>query len=165
MIKIHELNQSDRIIIYNYKGMNIADGGHCATVIDLSKKNFEYDTAIVRTDGQEKVLELTDEDYFDKLPISHKKMESKSIHSPRIKGLKITPPLKSDRTPAHYAGTDNVDVIEFTRQQFGNEEWIAAMKFNIIEYTTRLGRKDDIDKELDKIIDYAQRLKEGLAHE
>ena len=23
MIKIHELNQSDRIIIYNYKGMNI----------------------------------------------------------------------------------------------------------------------------------------------
>ena len=71
MIKIHELNQSDRIIIYNYKGMNIADGGHCATVIDLSKKNFEYDTAIVRTDGQEKVLELTDEDYFDKLPISH----------------------------------------------------------------------------------------------
>ena len=46
-----------------------------------------------------------------------------------------------------------------------NEEWIAAMKFNIIEYTTRLGRKDDIDKELDKIIDYAQRLKEELAHE
>lgn len=36
------------------------------------------------------------------------------------------------------------------------------MKFNIIKYATRLGRKDVLDKELDKIIDYAQRLKEGL---
>ena len=149
MIKIHELNQSDPIIIYNYKGMNIADGGHCATVINLSKKNFEYDTAIIRTDGQEKVLELTDEDYFDKLPTSHKKATQS----------------ESCDVPSHYQGTGDIDVIEFCRQHFTPEEFRGAMKFNLIKYPTRLGKKDDEVKELEKIEVYAKRLKEVLAHE
>ncbi|KOR12034.1 hypothetical protein AMC75_11760 [Staphylococcus carnosus] len=149
MIKIHELNKGNHIVIYSYKGMNIADGGHCATVIDLSKKNFEYDTAIVRTDGQEKVLELTDEDYFDKLPTSHKKAtqsESRDI-------------------PSHYQGTGDIDLIEFCRQQFTPEMFRGAMMFTIMRYATRLGRKDENVKELNKIIDYAERYKEVLEDE
>ncbi|WP_141751880.1 DUF3310 domain-containing protein, partial [Staphylococcus sp. HMSC056G08] len=64
--------------------------------------------------------------------------------------------------PEHYQGTGDIDVIEFCRQHFTPEEFRGAMKFNLIKYPTRLGRKDALDKELDKIIDYAQRLKEGL---
>lgn len=62
--------------------------------------------------------------------------------------------------PNHYKA--DIDVIEFCRQHFTDEEFKGAMKFNLIKYPTRLGRKDDIVKELDKIIDYAQRYKEVL---
>lgn len=62
--------------------------------------------------------------------------------------------------PTHYKA--DIDVIEFCRQHFADEEFKGAMKFNLIKYPTRLGRKDDMVKELDKIIDYAQRYKEVL---
>lgn len=62
--------------------------------------------------------------------------------------------------PTHYQA--DIDVIEFCRQHFTDEEFKGAMKFNLIKYPTRLGRKDHVVKELDKIIDYAQRYKEVL---
>lgn len=62
--------------------------------------------------------------------------------------------------PTHYKA--DIDMIEFCRQHFTDEEFKGAMKFNLIKYPTRLGRKDDMVKELDKIIDYAQRYKEVL---
>lgn len=62
--------------------------------------------------------------------------------------------------PDHYKA--DIDVIEFCRQHFTDEEFKGAMKFNLIKYPTCLGRKDDMVKELDKIIDYAQRYKEVL---
>lgn len=62
--------------------------------------------------------------------------------------------------PTHYQA--DIDVIEFCRQHFTDEEFKGAMKFNLIKYPTRLGRKDEMVKELDKIIDYAQRYKEVL---
>lgn len=65
--------------------------------------------------------------------------------------------------PTHYRA--DIDVIEFCRQHFTDEEFKGAMKFNLIKYPTRLGRKDDVVKELDKIIDYAQRYKEVLENE
>ena len=65
--------------------------------------------------------------------------------------------------PTHYKA--DIDVIEFCRQHFTDEEFKGAMKFNLIKYPTRLGRKDDVVKELDKIIDYAQRYKEVLENE
>ncbi len=64
--------------------------------------------------------------------------------------------------PDHYQA--DIDVIEFCRQHFTDEEFKGAMKFNLIKYPTRLGRKDDMVKELDKIIDYAQRYKEVLVN-
>lgn len=66
----------------------------------------------------------------------------------------------NNAVPNHYKA--DIDVIEFCRQHFTDEEFKGAMKFNLIKYPTRLGRKDDMVKELDKIIDYAQRYKEVL---
>lgn len=146
MNEIRDLRRDDRIILWQYRGLNVQDG-HAGVVIRevdrLGKKSV-----MVQLDGIDDPFELTDVDYFDKLPISFKKAE----HFEDYKNI-----------PEHYSG--QTDVIEFTRQQFTKDEWIASMKFNIIKYATRLGRKDALDKELDKIIDYAQRLKEGLAHE
>lgn len=68
--------------------------------------------------------------------------------------------IMNNAVPNHYKA--DIDVIEFCRQHFTDEEFKGAMKFNLIKYPTRLGRKDDVVKELDKIIDYAQRYKEVL---
>lgn len=62
--------------------------------------------------------------------------------------------------PKHYAG--ELDVIGFCEQQFTKEQVEGFYKFNIIKYATRLGRKDDIDKELHKIMTYAYRYREYL---
>ena len=140
-MKVRDLNLNDRIIIWSDDG----EEGKCGSVTAFSYKNFTQETASVLLDGEVNEIELTDKDYFDRLPISFKEAE----HFEDCKKI-----------PEHYFG--QTDVIEFTRQQFTKDEWIASMKFNIIKYATRLGRKDALDKELDKIIDYAQRLKEGL---
>lgn len=63
---------------------------------------------------------------------------------------------------SHYAGTDGVDVIAFIEQQWGAEAVRGFMAGNIIKYATRLGRKDDEDKELAKIIDYAERYRKYI---
>ena len=140
-MKVRDLNLNDRIIIWSDDG----EEGKCGSVTAFSYKNFTQETASVLLDGEVNEIELTDKDYFDRLPISFKEAK----HFEDCKNI-----------PEHYSG--QTDVIEFTRQQFTKDEWIASMKFNIIKYATRLGRKDALDKELDKIIDYAQRLKEGL---
>lgn len=140
-MKVRDLNLNDRIIIWSDDG----EENKCGSVTAFSYKNFTQETASVLLDGEVNEIELTDRDYFDRLPISFKEAE----HFEDCKNI-----------PEHYSG--QTDVIEFTRQQFTKDEWIASIKFNIIKYATRLGRKDALDKELDKIIDYAQRLKEGL---
>lgn len=137
MNEIKDLKRDDCIILWQYRGLNVQDGHAGVVIREVDKLGKQ--SVMVHLDGIDDPFELTDEDYFDK----------KAEHFEDCKNI-----------PAHYFG--QTDVIEFTRQQFTKDEWIASMKFNIIKYATRLGRKDALDKELDKIIDYAQRLKEGL---
>lgn len=137
MNEIRDLKRDDRIILWQYRGLNV-QGGHAGVVI-REVDRLGKQSVMVQLDGIDDPFELTDEDYFEK----------KAEYFEDCKNI-----------PEHYSG--QTDVIEFTRQQFTKNEWIASMKFNIIKYATRLGRKDALEKELDKIIDYAQRLKEGL---
>ncbi|ERS93549.1 DUF3310 domain-containing protein [Staphylococcus simulans] len=139
MNEIRDLKRDDRIILWQYRGLNV-QGGHAGVVI-REVDRLGKQSVIVQLDGIDDPFELTDEDYFDK----------KAEHFEDYKNI-----------PEHYQGTGDIDVIEFCRQRFTPEEFRGAMKFNLIKYPTRLGRKDALDKELDKIIDYAQRLKEGL---
>ncbi|WP_260845963.1 DUF3310 domain-containing protein [Staphylococcus pettenkoferi] len=67
--------------------------------------------------------------------------------------------------PCHYKGADGIDVIEFCRQQFTYEELVGALKFNIIKYATRLGRKENDLEDLNKIGVYQRRLSEVLDNE
>ncbi|KXA43167.1 DUF3310 domain-containing protein [Staphylococcus simulans] len=139
MNEIKDLRRDDRIILWQYRGLNVQDG-HAGVVI-REVDRLGKQSVMVQLDGIDDPFELTDEDYFDK----------KAEHFEDYKNI-----------PEHYQGTGDIDVIEFCRQHFTPEEFRGAMKFNLIKYPTRLGRKDALDKELDKIIDYAQRLKEGF---
>lgn len=67
----------------------------------------------------------------------------------------------------HYQSNtdDGIDLIDFWHMQMTHEEFQGAMKSQISKYVIRLGRKDDRIKELEKIIDYAERYKEKLQQE
>ena len=69
----------------------------------------------------------------------------------------------NDLTPAHYNA--EVDVIEFFTMHFGEEDMKKVHLFNIIKYATRFGKKDEELKEVNKIIHYAEMLKESVENE
>lgn len=60
--------------------------------------------------------------------------------------------------PAHYK-KDGQDLLSHLEHILPEEEMRGSYRFNIMKYATRAGRKDDIDLEIDKIIEYAQRWK------
>lgn len=64
----------------------------------------------------------------------------------------------------HYQSNtdDGIDLIDFWHMQMADEEFQGAMKSQISKYAIRLGRKDDKVKELNKIIDYAERYRNYL---
>lgn len=158
MLEIKHLNAGDPIIIYNYKTMDLAHGGYVGKVVSLSRVNFEKDTAAVRLDN-DNIIEITDNDYFDKLPISYKeKMSNDEVSETDIQ-------TNDNNVPNHYQGKGDIDVIEFCRQQFTDEEFQGAMKFNFIRYGTRIGRKDKHISEVKKINTYSKRFIEVLEDE
>ncbi|MCE5604003.1 DUF3310 domain-containing protein [Staphylococcus pseudintermedius] len=65
------------------------------------------------------------------------------------------------KRPTHY-GDSNKDLIDYWCERYSPEELRGAFKSQISKYVDRLGYKDDVVKELDKIIDYATRYKEHL---
>ncbi|OHS46892.1 DUF3310 domain-containing protein [Staphylococcus sp. HMSC65H10] len=83
-MKVRDLNLNDRIIIWSDDG----EEGKCGSVITFTYKNFTQETAVVLLDGEANEIELTDEDYFDRLPTSFKKAEhfedckNNSVHQP-----------------------------------------------------------------------------------
>ena len=61
-------------------------------------------------------------------------------------------------TPEHYK-RNGQDLLSHLEHILPEDEMRGAYRFNIIKYATRAGRKDDIDLEIDKIIQYAKRWK------
>lgn len=61
--------------------------------------------------------------------------------------------LKQER----YKNDDGTDWIDECAATFTPEEFRGAMKFTIGKYMSRLGKKDEIKKEVGKIADYAAR--------
>lgn len=60
----------------------------------------------------------------------------------------------------HYQG--DIQPIEYMQAQFSKQEFIGGLLFNIIKYSSRLGKKDDPLKEARKILRYSQWLVEAL---
>lgn len=66
-------------------------------------------------------------------------------------------------TPKHYqAEVDTIEYIHMHRGLTGTEEFCIG---NILKYATRYGKKDEKVKEVEKIIVYANRLKEKLEND
>ena len=74
---------------------------------------------------------------------------------------KINSSLKNPKSKYYqiYSGLESIDVIE---KILSKEEIIGAMKYNILKYQLRLGKKDNIKNEIEKIKDYKQALENYL---
>lgn len=63
-----------------------------------------------------------------------------------------------NKKASHYnlwLDTDSIDIIKANLTQ---EEYIGALKFNILKYQLRLGKKDCIESDMEKIEDYKREL-------
>lgn len=61
------------------------------------------------------------------------------------------------KRPSHYHSDKGIDLIEFCRQQFTEEEFRGAMKFTQMRYALRTGRKEDDVQDQKKLGEYANR--------
>jgi len=58
----------------------------------------------------------------------------------------------------HYAVFPGVEAIDVIKTMLSPEEYQGFLKGNILKYQLRLGKKDNVDKELVKIKDYTNEL-------
>ena len=61
-------------------------------------------------------------------------------------------------TPEHYdlgGGTDALDVM---RGCMTEEQYVGFLRGNVIKYAVRLGRKDSLESDAAKLVDYAEKL-------
>ncbi|MES5812474.1 DUF3310 domain-containing protein [Mammaliicoccus sciuri] len=152
-----EFKVGDRIHVTRFRNEEV---DFYATLSFVGLYNFEINNC-TNKDFDNLLIAMPDSEFFGKYKDSYYTLatDEEDTEEPVIQRIND---MYND-VPTHYKA--DIDVIEFCRQHFTDEEFKGAMKFNLIKYPTRLGRKDDKVKELDKIIDYAQRYKEVLENE
>jgi hypothetical protein len=65
--------------------------------------------------------------------------------------------VHSEAKQARYQDTAGEDWIDEAARTFTAEEFRGAMRFTIGKYNRRMGKKDDLIKEIEKMRDYCQR--------
>ena len=65
--------------------------------------------------------------------------------------------VKEEAKQARYQDTAGEDWIDEAARTFTAEEFRGAMRFSIGKYNRRMGKKDDLIKEIEKMRDYCQR--------
>lgn len=122
--------------------------------------SFEY----LIMSGEEVTGEIT-ELYYDVMKATVYD-GTETYHIDNALDITILEPAEAVREQHYQSHTDNgIDLIDFWHMQMSEEEFQGAMKSQISKYAVRLGRKDYKVKELNKIIDYAERYKEKLQQE
>lgn len=86
----------------------------------------------------------------------HINSEWQTIWPPSV-SVSITDPTYGHEKQMRYQDEFGDDWIDECARTFSPEEFRGAMKFTIGKYIRRLGKKDGLVKEVNKIEDYAQR--------
>ncbi|MEB8101031.1 DUF3310 domain-containing protein [Staphylococcus xylosus] len=177
-MKIRDLDLNQYVIVYDMgKSENSAGMTVVGRVVDLIFNEYDDNEARIVSLGC--LYKVTDSNYFDlwsnyiesktesirkaRRPSNASKWIEKAIEDSEeyINKVKSNDLQQRKRNaPSHYEG--EVDFLDYFFMQATPDEMRGAMKFTMGRYATRLGRKDDEVKELDKIIDYSQRYKEKL---
>lgn len=114
--------------------------------------NIEYEIASQRLQDRKFVIfdNKNNPEYLDEKELSYYFILVEEIKNSNNK-------LKNTKA-SHYnlwLDTDSIDIIKANLTQ---EEYIGALKFNILKYQLRLGKKDCIESDMEKIEDYKREL-------
>lgn len=140
MREVKELHVGDEIILWQYRGLNVqgpnGDDGHAGVVLIKIIRDNESQAVLVKLDGIEEPFTLTDKDYFDKLPLSHKKTQH-SEHSDNV------------NHPTHYnqSKIEVIDIMEALPSEYNHKTLISLA--NVIKYIFRApfkNGKEDLKK-------------------
>lgn len=58
----------------------------------------------------------------------------------------------------HYELWQDLEAIDIIKNTLTKDEYIGFLKGNILKYQLRLGKKDNVEKEMEKIRDYQNEL-------
>ncbi len=64
----------------------------------------------------------------------------------------------------HYELWNDFEAIDVISLCLTNEEYKGFLKGNILKYQLRVGKKDNVEKEMEKIKDYQRELNEIIWH-
>lgn len=114
--------------------------------------NIEYEIASQRLQDRKFIIfdNKNNPEYFDEKDLEFYFILIEEIKSSNNK-------LKNAKA-SHYnlwLDTDSIDIIKANLTQ---EEYVGALKFNILKYQLRLGKKDSIESDMEKIEDYKREL-------
>lgn len=128
MNEIKDLRRDDRIILWQYRGLNVQDG-HAGVVI-REVDRLGKQSVMVQLDGIEDPFELTDEDYFDK-KAEHFEDSDNVNH------------------PSHYnqSKIEVIDIMEALPREYNHKTLISLS--NVIKYIFRApfkNGKEDLKK-------------------
>ena len=84
-------------------------------------------------------------------------MNLKPIENPDLSTDKDNNKAKNPNSK-HYELWENFEAIDVIKLALTDEEYKGFLKGNILKYQLRLGKKDDVSKEIEKIKDYQREL-------
>ena len=122
-------------------------------LVNVYSINEELEEYIEELSQENRELKLDAKEYIETIHLMER----------QLYGTKEDNLNKDKSTPDHYNA--KVDVIDFFKMHFGENDMKKVHLFNIIKYATRFGKKDEELKEVNKIIHYAEMLKEIVEHE
>ncbi len=64
----------------------------------------------------------------------------------------------------HYELWNDFEAIDVIKNILSKDEYIGFLKGNILKYQLRIGKKDNVEKEMEKIKDYQRELNEIIGH-
>ena len=64
----------------------------------------------------------------------------------------------------HYELWNDFEAIDVIKNILSKDEYIGFLKGNILKYQLRVGKKDNVEKEMEKIKDYQRELNEIIGH-
>lgn len=128
MISVKDLNEDDKIKVQETNGVGVTVKiKNVYHIIQSSLDINKWFADVEAIDGRT----WTIDDSYDFYLLPNMNEETKKTLDDKV------------NHPSHYNSEKGIDLIEFCRQQFTEEEFRGAMKFTQMRYSLRTGRKEN----------------------
>lgn len=142
MISVKDLNEDDKIKVQETNGVGVTVKiKNVYHIIQSSLDINKWFADVEAIDGRT----WTIDDSYDFYLLPNMNEETKKTLDDKV------------NHPSHYNSEKGIDLIEFCRQQFTEEEFRGAMKFTQMRYSLRTGRKENDIQNQKKLEEYANR--------